>query len=317
MSKIADLLRPLARWYISSVLLAAVGIAAGYAVFFQVFPGRPQIGVIDVPFTVISDDSAFSIGEMLEYAQRTDSIKAVVIRMNSPGGGAAASEQLFLKTVRLRKSKPVVVVAQDIIASGGYMWSMGSNFIYAKPTSSIGSVGAILVLPRPPPPNEDLVFTGPAKRTGATRRGLTEMLETVKESFLSIVTSQRGNRLKISREELSKARIYSGTEAVRLGLADSIGSDTDAIEKAASLAGVSRYELVDVSAEVLRLQVQKINRIFARPDTDVLPQTLGDIKSLRDLTLSFLGDDASQVPAGIPADLNLPQIYHLYVSPSE
>ena len=317
MSRLAGLLRPFTRWYISSVLLAAVGIAVGYVVFFHVFPGRPQIGVIDIPFTVISDNTAFNIGEMLDYAQRTDSIKGVVIRLDSPGGGAAASEQLFLKTVRLRETKPVVVVAQDIVASGGYMWSMGSNYVYAKPTSVIGSVGAILVLPGPARPDEDVVFTGPSKRTGGPRRSFVEMLETVKEAFLSIVTSQRGDKLKITREELAEARVYSGMAAVRLGLIDAIGSDTDAIKKAASLAGVSHYELVDVNFEVFRLLVLKFRKIFPDVGTDGLPQALSDIQSLRELSASLLDNDAEEVLGGLPEDLNLPKIYHLYVSPSE
>ena len=87
----------------------AIGIAVGAFAFFNVYPGRPQIGVIDIPFTVIGEDSAFAIGEMLDYARRNDSIKAVVVKLTTPGGGAADSELLYHKMLSLREKKPVVV----------------------------------------------------------------------------------------------------------------------------------------------------------------------------------------------------------------
>ena len=96
-------------------------------VFVYAFPGKPKIGVIDVPFTVISDDSAYVIGEYLDYAGREDSIKAVVIRLTSPGGGAAASERLYLETRKLREEKPVVLVMNGLVASGGFMMAMGHH----------------------------------------------------------------------------------------------------------------------------------------------------------------------------------------------
>ena len=78
-------------WYVSGPLLAVLGVVIGLWVFFYVVPGKPKIGVIDIPFTVINDDSAFVISTFLEYARRDDSIKGVFIRLNSPGGGAAAN----------------------------------------------------------------------------------------------------------------------------------------------------------------------------------------------------------------------------------
>jgi ClpP class serine protease len=77
-----------------------------------------------------------------------------------------------------------------------------------------------------------------------------------------MVITERGDKLKIASEELLEGRLYPGMEAVRLGLVDDIGDDTAAVEKAASLAGVSNYELLDVNVEVDRLFVQKIRRVF-------------------------------------------------------
>jgi len=127
MDRLSALWRVASSWYVSGPVMAALGIALGAVVFFYVFPGQPKIGVIDIPFTVINDDSAFVIDSFLEYARRNDSIKGVFIRLNSPGGGAAASEQLYFETVKLREKKPVVIVMNDIVASGGFMMSMGGQ----------------------------------------------------------------------------------------------------------------------------------------------------------------------------------------------
>lgn len=310
--------RLLTRWYISSVLLAGIGVLIGYVVFFHIFPGTPEIGIIDIPGTVLTQETASIIGDYLDFARDEGSIKAVVIKMNSPGGGAPASEKLFLKTLELRGKKPVVVVVQDITASGAYLWSMGANYIYAKPSSLVGSVGAVSRLPGIPEPDEEIVFSGPAKLTGAPQRTFTTILEMVKESFLDIVVSQRGDKLQLTRQEISEARIYPGMQAVRLGLVDEIGSDTDAIKKAAGLAGISNYGLVDVNLEVLRIAVEDIRRVFGTSLTDDPSQAANQIESLREFLLTWPSIDAEESGSlGFPSTLELPQFYYLYVPPPQ
>ncbi|MBI2936412.1 MAG: S49 family peptidase [Chloroflexi bacterium] len=318
MNRLGDLWRLLFRWQIPTLLMAGIGIVAGYIVFLNVFPGKPQVGLIDVPYTIISDESAQLLGQMLDFAQGQRHIKEVVIRLSSPGGGAAASEELFLKTMQLREKKPVVTAVQDIAASGGYLWSMGSNYIFAKPTSFVGSVGALITLPRQFRAGEDLATTGPAKLTGGSRRTYVGILEMLKDSFLEIVVSQRGDRLRITSSELVEARIYPGLEAVRLGMVDAIGSDNDAIEKAAGLAGIAHYELMDVNVEVFRLQVQKLRSIYPGEETQGAPKTLGELGNLRNLLPSLILKDTAEVALpGLPRDFDLPHLYYLYVPPSE
>ena len=123
---------------------------------------------------------------------------------------------------------------------------MASNFIYAEPTSFLGSIGALASLPRPEELDEDIITTGPFKATGGSRRKATVVLEMVRQEFVEAVVSQRGDRLKISEEELSRAEIYTGTESLRYGLIDDIGTSTAAIEKAASLAGIRNYGVVEL-----------------------------------------------------------------------
>ena len=318
MGRLAAVWRLAGRWYVSALLLAVVGALAGYVVFFYVFPGKPKIGVIDIPFTVINEDSAFVIGAFLDYARRNDDIKAVVIKLNSPGGGAAASEHLYLETRKLRKEKPVVVAITDYAASGGYMMSMGANYVFAKTSSAVGSVGVIISSPGPTiprPPREDIAFSGPSKLGGGDRRYWVSLVDELKDAFALMVMTERDGRLSISREELVEARIYSGVESVKLGLVDAIGGDTEAIEKAASLAGISGYDLVDVNVEVFRLFNEKVARIIeplgplsgGTDESREPAQTINSTETIRPTLPVFRGGwrpagGASRLPAaGEPA----------------
>ena len=270
MNLLSLLWRVLTAWYAVPALLVGLGIAAGVLVFIYLFPGRPQIGVIEIPFTVMNEDSAFVISEYLDYAREDDSIKAVVISLTSPGGGASASEHLYIETRRLRSEKPVVMVMNGLVASGGYMMAMGANYTYTKSASLVGNVGVVSSVDQliPTLPGEEVVFSGPHKLTGAPRRDWLAMVDQLKSVFGEIVISERGDRLRISRDELLEARIYPGIEAVRLGLADEIGSDTDAIKKAAELAGISNYSLVDVNLEVQVEFVRELRRILEPLDSE-------------------------------------------------
>jgi protease-4 len=280
----------------------------GWLVFFQVYPGKPKIGIIDIPFTVITSDSAFVITEFLEFVRLNDEIKGAVIKLESPGGGAAASEQLYLATARLREEKPVVIVANGVVASGGYMMSMGANFIYARPSSFIGNVGVRLsglspLVPRPP--TEGQVSTGPFKLTAGSRRDFISITDELRDGFAGIVVANRGARLKISRDEVLQGKLYSGIGAVRSGLADAIGGDVDAIKKVASLAGISHYDLVDVNVEVARIFFQKIARILEPLEGSEGKLSLSDLSALMSLSRGA-DDSASSTEAQGPGPLGNP-----------
>ena len=305
------------RWYVSAAALAALGVLGGYLFFFGIYPGVPLVAVIDIPLTVIDDDSAWFIGEMLDYAYESESIKAVVIKLDSPGGAVTPSENLYLKVLKLRERKPIVVSTDSMAASGGYFMSVAANYIYVKPTSLVGNVGAIFFEGTGTTPDERLIFTGPGKLTGSTGRTFTAMTEIIKDTFIQAVTSQRGNRLSIGPDELAQGRLYLGSEGVQLGLVDSIGTDIDAIEKAADLAGVSHYDLVDVNEQVLRECILKVRRLLAPFDEDGPDLQLPDFRcSNKVLAPSGSGAAAGEV-SGLPFEVSLPQMYYLYVAPSE
>ena len=131
------------------------------------------------------------------------------------------------------------------------------------------------------------------------------------------MTSQRGDRLSIGPDELAQGRLYLGTEAVRLGLVDAVGTDIDAIEKAADLAGVSHYDLVDVNEQVLRECILQVRRLLAPFDENDPELQIPDIRcSNRVLAPGNNGTAAADVP-DLPFEVSLPQMYYLYVAPSE
>ncbi len=331
-------------WFILVPVFVAAGVTVGAWIFFNVTPGPPKIGIINVPFTVISDNSASAIIEFVNYARRDDSIKGVVLNLSSPGGTAGASERLYMETRKLREEKPVVIVMDDLVASGGYMMAMGASHTYAQSSSLVGNVGVISTTGPlvPELPRENIVVSSPYKLSGFTRRDRMATVDMLKTSFGQMVVSERGDRLRISREELVEGRVYTGMTAVRLGLVDEIGGESDAIERVAELAGISRYEFVDVNQEVLRQQLEDLLRILPP-----IGQLDGDGSSMAEF-LALVADDANAddpanagaatdnsiavlqslrammlrgniLPAeedplpDLPVDLNHPNMYYLYV----
>lgn len=283
MRVLSGLGRTLSSWWVAGPVLAIVGVAIGYGLFFYALPAKPKIGVIDIPFTGISEDSAAIITSFLEYSRRNPEIKGVVIKMASPGGGASASEQLYHETARLRAEKPVVMVMNGMMASGGYMMALGVNHSYAKTSSLVGNIGVVAGTGPifPPQIPEQFAFSGPYKLTGVSRRDWISDLDMLKEAFVEMVVRERGDRLNISREELANGKLYTGMEAVALGLVDEIGSDTEAYDKVAELAGIRRYSLVNVNVEVNRLFVQDLRRIYSSSGNANEPLIESDVNLLR------------------------------------
>ncbi len=243
MSRLESTKRLLRRWFTSLPFFVLLGLILGVAIAVPVIP-KPKIATITISGVILEQAYADDILDMLRHARDDDSIKAVVLRIDSPGGGVSATEQIYQDVLRLRRQKPVVACIGTMGASGGYYIAVASNFIYAQPTSQLGNVGVWASLPSPEELDEDIVTSGLFKATGGSRRKAVAELEMVRQEFVEAVMSQRGDRLKISAEELSLAEVYLGVEGLRYGLIDDIGTSTDAIEKAASLAGIRNYEVL-------------------------------------------------------------------------
>ncbi len=256
----------LRNWLTSIPLFVLLGLILGGLLSIPAIP-KPNIAVITISGVILDQAYTDDVLDMLNHAREDNTIKAVVLRIDSPGGGASATEQIYLDLLRLRQQKPVVVSIGTIAASGGYYIAVASNFIYAEPTSQIGSIGVWSSLPSPQDLDEDVGTSGPFKTTGGSRRRAVAHLEMVRQEFVEAVMTQRGSRLKLSDEELSRAEIYLGLESLRHGLIDEIGTRTAAMEKAASLAGLRNYGVVE-----LRIISQPLFFFFGASD-------LADLKS--------------------------------------
>ena len=165
------------------------------------------------------------------------------------------------------------------------------------------------------------------------------MVDQLKEAFAQMVITERAGRLRISKDELVQGRIYTGLDAVNLGLVDEIGGEIDAFRKAAELAGISRYDTVDVNLEVLRKFLEDLDSVTPSsgegdlsdllalrsnyPDDDSLGlQPPGEVpgegmtplQAMQELIrYGRLNDDRDDPLPEFPLDIAPPQFYYLYV----
>jgi protease-4 len=211
-------------------------------------PGVKRVGVIEIYGYIESEEVRDNVVRMIDYAIKDGSIKAVVLKIDSPGGWVDAIEEIYLNLLKLREKKPVVAAVVGYGASGGYHIAIASNFIYATPTAMVGNIGVIGRLPYRVWPSELYVETGPQKLTGFSEKEFYFKIQEILERFINAVREQRKNKLLIDNVEMSKGLIYFGADAAKNGLVDNTGSSFDAIEKAAELAGIKEYEVVVVNS---------------------------------------------------------------------
>lgn len=206
---------------------------------------QPKIGIIRLSYDIAAETTE-EVTRQLNYARNDDSIKAAVLVINSPGGSAAYSEELYLSVLETREEKPVVATVDLLAASGAYFMAAAADEIYAKPTSYVGSIGVIAQLSGQVYIDDFTITTGPYKAFGGTRDGMTRQIEMAKFSFLQAVEAGRGDRLQVDLDYLSRAEIYTAVQAQEMGLVDGLLSTDEAVARAAELAGLSDYETVEL-----------------------------------------------------------------------
>lgn len=236
-------------WELALAAVILVTCLLGGLVLADLQAPGPAVGVLrfaaDIDF-----DTAAQLVEMVEAARQDPNIAALVIEVLSPGGFATSSETIFYSLLNFRASKPLVVVVDGLAASGGYYMAVAGNRIYAPPSSYVGNVGTRGGRPSDPmlAPNE--LSSGPYKLEGGSRFEQIHQLDSVRNSFLSNVVTQRAhaevNPLQLTAAEVAEARLYLGSEAVALGLIDGEGSRAEGVAAAAALAGLTAYHVVDV-----------------------------------------------------------------------
>ena len=206
----------------------------------------------------MSQGSAICSGNVvpdLEELMDDEDVKAVVLRVNSPGGSAYASEQIWRAVTRLKAKKPVVVSMGTYAASGGYYISCAANYIYAEPTTLTGSIGIFGMFPDVSGLLTDKlglkfdhVKTNKNSQFGTTSRPFTEeemqyltnMVDRGYKTFTKRVSD--GRKIPVERVyEIAEGRVWLGQDALKIKLVDAIGGIDQAVAKAAELAKVKEY----------------------------------------------------------------------------
>ncbi|MXR53042.1 S49 family peptidase [Halovenus sp. WSH3] len=231
-------------------LVAVLAVAAGAVLAPQVYSSTSgpdgTVAVIELEGTIDESTAQFVEGQLRD-ARRNDSIKAVVLEVNSPGGLPAQSERIYAAVERTSQQMPVIAAVDTLGASGAYLSIVPADDIYVAPSAqAVGSVGVTGTAPQPLTPSAG--DTGPNK--GSTHPDDARAnRETLANLFLESVMTQRGDEIELSREEVSRANVYLGTEAVENGFADELGFVSDAINDAANRAGLDSYEVDTRRAE--------------------------------------------------------------------
>ena len=242
------------------VLLVAAAVMVSGAVSHG--PGRAdglglalggRVGIVDLEGVILYADR---FRETLKRFHDARAVKAVVVRINSPGGGVAASQELNREIARFRREthRPVVVSMESVAASGGYYTAVAADHIVANPGTITGSIGVIIQWVN----YGDLlewaklravtIKSGALKDSGNPTRALTDedrayfedLIQKLRAQFVAAVSDGRKGKLKPGTlEKMADGRVVTGEEALSLGLVDEIGDYRDAIDRAARLAGMS------------------------------------------------------------------------------
>ena len=200
------------------------------------------------------------VAKELIKLKEDESIKAVVLRVNSPGGSAFTSEQIWKQVLELKKVKPIVVSMGDVAASGGYYISCAANKIVAEPNTLTGSIGIFGMFPNMTglfnkvALTTDVVKTNTYADLGDVSRPMREdekaliqsRIEPGYDTFITRCADGRG-MTKAAIDSIGQGRVWTGEQAIEKGLVDELGGIEKAIAVAAKLADLKDYKLVEVS----------------------------------------------------------------------
>lgn len=230
----------------------------------------PKIALIDLNGLLINDtqNGLFTEGEhavsllteKLRAAERDGRVKAVVLRINSPGGTVTASHLMHHEVRRFREKtgKPVVAFLMDVAASGGYYVACAADEIIACPTTVTGSIGVIMQMVEISGTlskigvTTDAIVSGPRKDSGSPfrkmrpeeRESFQKIVDDMYAQFVSVVCAGRPKLTEAQVRELADGRVYYATDALKLGLIDGIGIMEDAVGAARRRAGIDKARVI-------------------------------------------------------------------------
>jgi len=183
--------------------------------------------------------------------RKNKSIKAVILRIDSPGGAVGPSQEIYAEVVKLQKNKPVVVSMGSVTASGGYYIAAPAKRLFANPGTITGSIGVIMSFPNYEGLMEKVgvssivVKSGKFKDIGSGSRPFTDDERNLMQALIDDVHSQFVEAVSLGREipadrvrEIADGRIFSGRQALDVGLIDELGGFQDAVDYTAKLTGL-------------------------------------------------------------------------------
>jgi protease-4 len=230
-----------------------------------------------------------TVSKAIREARLNDKIKAIVLRVNSPGGSALASEVIWREAELANKVKPVVVSMGDVAASGGYYISAASRKIFASPNTITGSIGVFgLIFNAQKMLNNKLGITIDTVKTnrlsdfGSMSRPLTaeekQIFQQGVEKVYDTFTKRVANGRKMEQanvDSIGQGRVWSGVEAKNIGLVDEFGGLNDAIAAAAKMANLSKYRTVELPKQKDPFK-EILSELGNEAETKYLNYKLGD-----------------------------------------
>jgi len=200
-----------------------------------------------------------SVKQQLEHARNDSDVKAVILEINSPGGGITASDIIYKKIIEFREktNKKVIVIMQDVAASGAYYISAAADKIMSHPTTVTGSIGVIMPLINIADLVEKFdiedtsIKSGKMKNIGSPlkkmseeeRKVLQDIVDEMYTRFLNIIVDGRNMKIEEVRK-LADGRIYTGRQALENGLIDQLGYMDDAIIVAKEISGIQEAKII-------------------------------------------------------------------------
>ncbi|OCL25814.1 Clp protease ClpP [Orenia metallireducens] len=290
-------------------MISLLILASGFYILIKSFVGlenktKDSLAVINISGAIVGGEGGGAFGSMeatsdqimahINQAKDDESVKGILLRVNSPGGSSAASDAIYRELKKFKDAgKPIVVSMGDAAASGGYYVSMAANKIYANPSTITGSIGVIMQFTN----LEELynkigidsitIKSRKYKDLGNPDRDMTAeekeilqtMVEGVYQQFVNVVMEGRSmteDRVK----ELADGRIYSGEQAKELGLVDELGTFYDAVDELAKIAGIEGEPNLIYYNKLspIELLLGSLNKSFFKGLVNSLPMQTDNIK---------------------------------------
>lgn len=261
-----------------ALIIMAVALMLGASAFFH-SPGQlgPRIGVVHVDGMILD---ATATVDFINQLKDDETVRGVVVRVDSPGGAIAPSQELYQAVMRLNLEKPVVASYGSVAASGGYYASCPAEWIVANPGSVTGSIGVLLEyldvseLAERFGVRQELLATGSQKGAGSPFKTLTpeqrqvfqDMLMDMHDQFVGDVAFARSMR-RDRVAALADGRAYTGRQALELGLVDELGTFDDAID------AVMDYCDMEEAPELIEgpeFEVPLMDRVLGQARVDTL-----------------------------------------------